>query len=159
MTLPEPASDAKDESQPDTLAVQLTAEQEREARQLQIMDALSRGESYAEIQARFTCSSATIAAIAKRMADFESGAVAKLMSVKALDMINLWQDAAVNGAKTGKHAPAKDWLLHARVLDPVQSDSGSGAKVAVIIGAPGQPVTLPNVQVITSQSVSDETQD
>jgi len=120
------------------------------------MDALSRGESYAEIQKRFTCSSATVAAIAKRMAEFESGAVAKLMSIKTLDMINHWESAAISGAKNGKHAPAKDWLLHARVLDPVQQTGESRTQIAVIIGTHDQPIDLPSVQVINTTDVSGE---
>ncbi len=154
----EAASDAKAE-QNERSVVQQSDDTETRTRELEILDALARRVPYREISDTYKISLGSLTAIAKRTAEIESGAVAKLMQTRALDAIDLWHAAMINGAINGKHAPAKDWLLHAKVLDPVQSDSGSGAKVAVIIGAPGQPVTLPNVQVITSQSLSDETQD
>lgn len=156
MTLPEPASDAKGNPN-DRSGVQQSSSSITSVRDKLILDALRRGEPYREIAKTYSASLTTVVAIARQLDSFDKEGVAKFMALNALEMLDTWKDAAINGAKAGKHAPAKDWLLHAKVLDPVQSDSGSGAKVAVIIGAPGQPVTLPNVQVIASQSVTDST--
>lgn len=157
-TAPEAASDAKDE-QNSRSVIQQSTDATTSTRELEILDALARRVPYREISETYRISLGSLTAIAKRTAELESGAVAKLMQTKALDAIDLWYESMVNSAKAGRHAPAKDWLLHARVLDPVQSDSGSGAKVAVIIGGQGSPVSLPNVQVLTSQSVSGDTDD
>ena len=121
------------------------------------MDALSQGKTYAEIQSSFGCSSATIAAISKRMADYDEGVVAKLMTAKTLRALDAWEQAMETGAKNGKHAPAKDWLIHSKVLSPVTQGGESRIGVAVIIGTPGQPIDLPSVQVIdTSVDSSDD---
>lgn len=121
---------------------------------MRILDALAAGRTYAEIQAAERCSSATIAAIARRASEFERHTVAKLMSMKTLEALGAWEEAMRTGAKTGKHAPARDWLTHARVLEPVSSEPSVGAKVAVIIGMPGQPVGLPDAQVLIGQAIT-----
>lgn len=60
----------------------------------------------------------------------------------------------VTGAAAGKHAPAKEWLTHARALEPVQIEQPQGAKVAIIIGQPGAPIMPEGVQVLTLPHVS-----
>lgn len=156
MTAPVPDSDAKDShATPRDVQQSLDADS-RDARTLLIMDALSRGESYLEIQRKLSCSPNTIANVAKRMQEFETGAVAKLMSVKALDAVDLWYASMQSASKQGKHAPMKDWLTHARVLDPVQQTGESRTQIAVIIGTHDQPIDLPSVQVIDTTDVSGE---
>jgi len=119
------------------------------------MDALARGETYREISDRFRLSSKDISAIARRMDVFDRDVLPRLMAQRAPEMLDTWALAAINGAKAGKHAAARDWLTHARVLDPVQSENTSnGAKVAIIIGMPGQPIEAPSVQVIETQQVT-----
>lgn len=155
-TAPAAASGERD-SETLTPAVQQSDASDSEQKTLLIMDALSQRIPYAEIQQRYSCSPNTIANIAKRMHEIDTGAVAKLMSSKALDAVDLWYESMRNASKQGKHAPMKDWLTHAKVLDPVNGTGESGPRVAVIIGTPGQPIDLPSVQVIdTSVDSSDD---
>lgn len=143
-TAPEPASAGRAE-QHEPHPVQQSRDHERE---LAILDALSRGVPYREISATHKISLGGLTRIAQRYAELEAGAVAKLMQSKALDMLGHWESAAIAGAKAGKHAPAKDWMIHAKALDPIQQTGESRVGVAVIIGTPGQPIDLPSVQVV-----------
>ena len=136
--------------------VQQSAEDERTARDLAVVDALDRGVSYREICKTHGIAIGTVANIAERYAQFNEGAVSKLMQAKSLRMLAHWERAAETGAEFGKHAAAKEWLTHSLALKPVQSDSGSGAKVAVIIGVPGSPLDQPTTQVIVSQQDTDK---
>lgn len=120
------------------------------------MAALERGTPYREIAAEHHISIASLSKIARNMATLESGAVAKLMQSKALQALEAWELAMVKGAESGKHAPARDWLIHAKALDPIQSDASTGAKVAIIIGQVGQPVSVDVSQVIDTEVVSSE---
>lgn len=152
-TAPEPAS-AERAEQHEPHPVQQSRDHERE---LAILDALSRGVPYREISATHKISLGGLTRIAQRYAELEAGAVAKLMQSKALDMLGHWESAAIAGAKAGKHTPAKDWMIHAKALDPIQQTGESRVGVAVIIGTPGQPIDLPSVQVIdTSVDSSDD---
>lgn len=151
-TAPEPASDAKAE-QDEASAVQQSRQNERE---LAILDALSQGVPYREISATHRISLGALTRIAQRHAELESGAVAKLMSFKALDAVSLWEAAMIKASEQGKHTPMKDWLTHAKVLDPVNGTGESGPRVAVIIGTPGQPIDLPSVQVVDITADSSE---
>lgn len=134
--------------------VHLTAEQEKDLRNADILARLGRGEPYRKIVEECGVAFATVSRIAQSQADLEVGAIAKLMQSKALRMLELWEEAAESGAKAGKHAPAKEYLTHAKALEPVSSDAQHGAKVAILIGMPGSPVTHEVMQVIDTQQVS-----
>lgn len=166
---PEPATGAKDNqhatdaqtpSAVDTLytpaAVQQCQVSIHDTREAEILDALHRGMTYTEIAQTYRASKTTIARIAHQMDAFDQGTVAKLMSIKALGALDAWETAMKTGAAMGKHAAAKDWLTHARVLDPVQSDASSGAKVTIIIGSDVSPLTPDLPQVIDITPVTSD---
>lgn len=134
--------------------VQQNTETEQTLRNLAILDALAAGKSYRQIATEHKVSIATLSAIAKRQAELEKQGFAKLMMLKGLQMLEHWEQAAETGARTGKHAPARDWLLHAGAIEPLQSERPPEAKVTVVIGMPGQPVGLPDLQVLDAQTVS-----
>lgn len=150
---------APDGSRDRARAVQQTDPAVAEARQVAILDALARGTPWREICAAERCSFSTVARIAKRHAELETGAIARLMQSRALSALEHWETAMESGAKSGKHAPARDWLLHAGAIAPLQSDQGSGAKVAIIIGTPGHPARLESLQVIDTQGHSTRDED
>lgn len=52
---------------------------------------------------------------------------------KASDAVGHWERSMGNAADRGDHKPSKDWLLHAGVVDPVESTE-AGPKVVVQIG-------------------------
>lgn len=57
-------------------------------------------------------------------------------------------------AKTSKnHLAAKDLLLHTGVIKPLEGESG-GAKVQILIGQPGAPVTIQSPQAVDAVIVS-----
>lgn len=134
----------------------MTPDEEQAQRDSAILAALDRGEPYRKISAEHGIAISTLSHIASRRAKLESGKIAKLMQAKALEALEAWEEAMHSGAKQGKHAAAKEWLTHARALDPVGNDTGNGAKVAIIIGQPGQPVGMESLQVIHTQVVSGE---
>ena len=63
-----------------------------------------------------------------------------LMADDALAALSDWRTARNQAAQQGKHTPAKDWLLHAGVIDPIQQPQAQGSSVTVVIGVQGQPV-------------------
>lgn len=74
-------------------------------------------------------------------------AATDLMSAYAEPMLRRWIVAAMQAAIRGDHRPAKDWLLHAGVLDPLP-DAGRGAGPAIVTvnaplpGMPGGPTVI-----------------
>ncbi len=137
-------------------SIQLSETQKLAERDAAILSALDRGEPYRKISAEHAISIATLSRIANQRAQLETKKIAKLMQAKALDALEAWEEAMHSGAKQGKHAAAKEWLTHARALDPVGNEGGNGAKVAIIIGQPGQPVGMESLQVIHTQAVSSD---
>lgn len=135
-------------------AVTLSPEQQLEIRNADILARLDRGEGYRGIAEAHRISFQTIAKIAHAQQSLETGAIAKLMQSKALAALEHWETAMESGAKQGKHAAARDWLTHSKALEPVQSDAQSGAKVAILIGMPGQPIDGLSLQVIDSKGHS-----
>ena len=81
--------------------------------------------------------------------------VRNLMKAKAFEAIDAWEVAMQVGAlKKGNHAPARDWLLHAGVIEPVQGDSAIGVKVQICIGTPEQPMRTASPQTLEAQLVT-----
>jgi len=69
-------------------------------------------------------------------------ATRKVLIAGALDRIDDWQVASEVGArKKGNHAPARDWLLHAGVIDSIEADR-VGVRIAINIGTDEQPMRI-----------------
>lgn len=85
--------------------------------------------------------------------DAETGVV-KLLNLKALDFAEDWVKASAKAAEKGDHRPAKDALLHARAIEPVEDSGRQGLSVAIVIGTPEQPIRLqpPIIDVSPSES-------
>jgi hypothetical protein len=80
--------------------------------------------------------------------DIDRGVI-NLLTAKALDRVENWETAAINAADKGDHRPAKDWLLHAKAIEPVNDGSQGRMQVAIMIGTPEQPIRLsPPQQVL-----------
>jgi hypothetical protein len=81
--------------------------------------------------------------------------VRRLMAAEALERVEDWRLAAqVGAAKKGNHAPARDWLLHAGVIDELSSDS-SGVRVAIHIGTDERPLKIPSPLTIAAEYESE----
>lgn len=77
-----------------------------------------------------------------------------LLAANSLQFAQDWLDASKIGAGKGKHGPAKDALLHLKVIEPIQ-DNQTNVQVAIVVGAPGQPLGLAPPQVPQNQSDTD----
>ena len=80
-----------------------------------------------------------ILAVAQRTSD--------LMAACALARLTDWRRASRAAARRGDHRPARDWLLHANVIDPLPDPSrGSGAPIVIVNhplpGMPASPVPI-----------------
>lgn len=128
----------------------------RDERAILVLDDLSRGLRYRDISEKHGMPISTIATIAKRYSQLEADALARMMQSRALAMLEHWEDAAETGAKLGKHAPAKDWLLHAKLLTPIDTEA-KAPRIAILIGQPGAPLDAIDVQVMKSQRVTSDT--
>lgn len=118
-----------------------TGQEISQYRQYAIIAALASGTPYAEICQTHRVSSATLAKLSKRMQAIDAVTTAKLMQANTLDALEAWRTAMRMGALDGKHAPAKDWLLHSKALDPVAESASPSLKVAIVLGMPGQSIS------------------
>lgn len=84
--------------------------------------------------------------------DIDQGVV-NLLTAKALDLTENWLDAAKKAAEKGDHRPAKDALLHAKAIEPVEDTGRQGLSVAIVIGTPEQPIRLQPPQVVEAEIV------
>jgi len=83
--------------------------------------------------------------LARGDADIDAlrAATTRLLQVEALDRLDDWRNAARVGAlKKGNHAPARDWLLHAGVIDALASDQGANVRIAICIGTDERPMKI-----------------
>ena len=82
---------------------------------------------------------------------------------ESLGVMADWRVAATVGAQRGRHEPARDWLLHAGIIQPIADQKPQGPQVIIGIaslpGLPGWgesqlqsgPVSPVSVQVIDSK--------
>lgn len=91
--------------------------------------------------------------------------VGYIMQAEGVSVAMDWRSAIKKAATRGRHEPAKDWLLHAKLIEPVQDKAQTGIQiligqvgtVGVLPGMPGAKVleTAPEmVQIGDSTSVS-----
>lgn len=78
----------------------------------------------------------------------------RLMQAEALDRLDDWRTAADVGArKKGNHAPAKEWLLHAGVIEPLDTDHNQ-VRVSIHIGTPEQPMKIVSPLTIAAEQAT-----
>jgi len=77
--------------------------------------------------------------------------VAKYLAIRALDRVEDWEKASAAAATKGDHRPAKDWLLHAKAIEPVADGNQGRTNIAIIIGTPEQPINISPPQVLDSK--------
>lgn len=69
--------------------------------------------------------------------------VLQLLKASGLSVAREWRHAVDVASNKGNHAPAKDWLLHAGLVDPIQDDTSKGGLV-IQIGTPEHPIRVPS---------------
>lgn len=110
--------------------------------------------SSGEIARRLSMDKRTVDAILQTR-DSAALSARNLLTANVEQFAQDWVTASETGAKKGKHGAAKDALLHLKVIDPIQENRAS-VQVAIIVGAPGQPLQLSPPQVIDTTTDSDE---
>lgn len=58
--------------------------------------------------------------------------VSLLLEAYAVPLLRDWRKASQAAARHGDHRPAKDWLLHAGLIDPLPDPSHGGPQIVVI---------------------------
>jgi hypothetical protein len=118
-----------------------------DAQRLTVIAAIEEGKTPREAALLSSVSIRTVFRIlsqADNTVDMMRAAFRKLLQAKALRRLEDWETASQVGAlKKGNHAPARDWLLHAGVIDPLDSDTAS-VKVAIVIGTDDKPMRIPS---------------
>lgn len=112
-----------------------------------VMDALENGATLRDA-ARLVGVSHVTAWRWLRQYEGSQESVAKYLSIRALDRVEDWEKASAAAATKGDHRPAKDWLLHAKAIEPVNDGSQGRTNIAIIIGTPEQPINISPPQVI-----------
>lgn len=88
--------------------------------------------------------------LARSTEDIEAtrGVIRRVMAAQALQRMDDWRIASEVGArKKGNHAPARDWLLHAGVIDALESDRAS-VRIAINIGTEDKPMRVVSPETI-----------
>jgi predicted DNA-binding protein (UPF0251 family) len=95
------------------------------------------------------CSESTISRVLSAYED--TGELARyILNNASADAAMRWAEIA----KTSKrHDAAKELLLYNGTIQPLETD-GSGAKVQILIGQPGAPVSIASTQVIDAVKVT-----
>ena len=72
---------------------------------------------------------------------------AKLMLERAMpEAVTQWLRAMPTAADKGDHRPAKDLLLHTKLIDPLVDHPAPPPAVMICIGMPGRPAVVPPTQ-------------
>lgn len=140
---------------PDPRTYKLTPE----AQTIALLAAIEGGQGVREACAELSINIRTAYGILARsddQLDTTRAAIRKLMQAQALERMHDWEAASVIGAtKKGNHAPARDWLLHAGVIDPIAGENNLNLRVAIQIGTEEKPMRIQSPQVIDIEDVPE----
>lgn len=123
---------------------------------LQLLELIQDGKTVAEAGQALGISRGTAFRRLRLVEVDDDTGVVKLLRANALGFAEDWQKASAIAAGKGDHRPAKDALLHAKLIEPVE-ESGGRTNIAIVIGTPEQPIRLQPPQVVDSQVVGEST--
>ncbi len=107
----------------------------------------AEGRPQNEIAKALSRSESTISEALRRM-NATPALVQSLMAGHTYSALQQWKRATKVAAKRGDHRPAREWIEAAHPeLRPQQGNNGQPGGVTVIIGMPGAPVKLPDIQI------------
>lgn len=123
---------------------QLTPAERAEIQQLSLVEGLSRSEIARRTRrdretVRNVLAAEDTKQFADRLASDARDEVVQLLRRTATRAAADWIEASAVAKTRGDHRPARDLLLHARVIEPVVNQP-VGSRVAIVIGMPGQPI-------------------
>jgi hypothetical protein len=123
--------------------IKLTSEQEALALIGLVQDGVSVREAASQLGLNLRTAFGVLARSTEDI-DATRAAIRRVMAAQALDRMEDWRIASEVGArKKGNHAPARDWLLHAGVIDQLDSDSTS-VRISINIGTDAKPMRIPS---------------
>ena len=70
----------------------------------------------------------------------------RLMRRAIVPAVEAWTRAIPTAADMGKHLPAKDLLLHTKVISPLNDPGPAGPRILICVGMPGAPAMEPPSQ-------------
>jgi predicted DNA-binding protein (UPF0251 family) len=117
------------------------------------------GKTQPEIAAIMECSQSTVSTTLAKLKQTPAVTQA-LMKGESLNRLQDWKRASKVAAKRGDHRPAREWIEAAHPeLRPTQGNTSGGGGVVINIGAPGQPLSPPaiDVQVVRVSPPSNST--
>ena len=117
-----------------------------------ILIAIQDGQTLQQAATALGLSPSTAYRRLKLIEEDQDTGVVKLLQANGLKLVDDWMRASSKAADKGDHRPAKDALLHAKAIEPVNDGSQGRTNIAIMIGTPEQPITIqPPHQVIESQ--------
>lgn len=122
---------------------------------LQLLELIQDGLTVAEAGARLGISRGTAFRRLRLVEVDDDTGVVKLLRANALGFAEDWKTASEKAAAKGDHRPAKDALLHAKLIEPVEDSGNHSTRIAIVIGTPDQPIRVTPPQVIDTSVVSE----
>lgn len=118
----------------------------------QVFDALEDGKTLREAATSAGMSHTTAWRLLRKYeGSLESAS--KYLATKALAFTEDWVEASANASAKGDHRPAMQALQSIKAIEPIASDQGRAASVAIIIGTPGQPIAVQSPQVLDTTAL------
>lgn len=144
------AKDITRSTHPPGRGSQLTPSERAEIQHLALVDGLSQSEIARRVcRDRETVRNVVIAADTRQLAiDLATearGEVLLTLRRNAPRAAMDWLEASAVAKTRGDHRPARDLLLHAGAIEPVQGERDRGTRVTVIVGTHDHPIDLPRV--------------
>jgi transposase-like protein len=143
----------------------LTPDERRAIQRLALVD----GCSIAEIARRTDRDRGTVSAVIKaddtralqaHLASEARDSVLQLLRANSTAVARQWLHAVTNAAEKGDHRPARDLLLHAGAIDPIQDDhTASDTRIAILIGTPEHPIRVAPPRIVNGELVNDDESD
>lgn len=113
-----------------------------------ILIAIQDGKTLQEAAAALGLSPSTAYRRLRLIEEDQDTGVVKLLQANGLKLVGDWMKASEKAAEKGDHRPAKDALLHAKAIEPVNDGSQGRTNIAIVIGTPEHPINISPPQVL-----------
>ena len=122
---------------------------------LSLLEFIQDGDTVAEAAAKLGISRGTAFRRLRLVEVDADEGVVKLLRANGLQFAEDWRTASEMAAVKGDHRPAKDALIHAKLIEPVEDGSQGRTNIAIIIGTPEHPLRIEPPQVVDASVVGE----